>query len=123
MRPQSIPFKIMILHTVIDVLRKLDSTVYFEIRRVPVLDNCLIEIKNFTPDLIFLSTYFPKLTGLKILRELKDRFLIPIFIISETQTSFERISAINSGADDFIGLPDEDLVVYNKILSKISATR
>ena len=60
---------------------------------------------NYSPDLILLDLGLPDFDGSKVLEALRETSDIPIIIISARDRENEKISALDSGADDYIVKP------------------
>src|SRR5271165_3883553 len=57
-------------------------------------------------DLLLLDLSLPGITGLDCLPDLRRRWPdIPIILLSTSNSVEERVQALNSGADEFIGIP------------------
>jgi two-component system KDP operon response regulator KdpE len=60
---------------------------------------------SFRPDLIILDLGLPDEDGLAVLKKLRDWTKIPIIILSVRDSEKDIISALNSGADDYLTKP------------------
>lgn len=57
------------------------------------------------PDVILLDLGLPDMNGLDVIRRLREWTQIPIIVISVHDRETEKISALDSGADDFLAKP------------------
>jgi DNA-binding response OmpR family regulator len=56
-------------------------------------------------DLILLDLTLPDLDGLEVCRRIRRSSLVPIIVVSARVEEMDRVLALKSGADDFIGKP------------------
>lgn len=80
-------------------------------------DNFLLEVGDFSPNLILLDVNLPKYDGFFYLKLLKKNFNIPIIILSARSDESEQIRGIENGAIDYITKPFS----INVLLAKINA--
>jgi len=57
------------------------------------------------PDLIILDLGLPDMDGLEVLRRLREWTQVPIIILSVRDREDEKVSALDSGADDYVTKP------------------
>lgn len=57
------------------------------------------------PDLIILDLDLPDMDGLAVLRRIRQRCQKPVLILSEHQSSTDKVTALDSGADDYLTKP------------------
>ncbi|MEI7811878.1 MAG: sigma-54 dependent transcriptional regulator [Ignavibacteria bacterium] len=70
------------------------------------------------PDIVFLDITMPKLNGLEVLTEIKNRFpLIPVIIITGYATMKNTVKAIQLGAFDYLTKP-LDLMKVREVIKK-----
>ncbi|MBU3955371.1 response regulator, partial [bacterium] len=66
------------------------------------------EVRNKKPDLIILDLMLPGMSGYEICSRLKEKestSFIPILIISARATPPDKITALKSGADEYVTKP------------------
>lgn len=71
-------------------------------------EEAIKDIKNYEPDLILLDWMLPDLSGLNICKSLKKdkkHKNIPIIMLTAKGQEEDKVSALNSGADDYITKP------------------
>ena len=56
-------------------------------------------------DLILLDVMMPSLNGLSALMKLRERWKIPVIILSAKTEESDKVSGLTLGADDYIGKP------------------
>jgi two-component system KDP operon response regulator KdpE len=65
----------------------------------------LIEAAAFRPDLIILDLGLPDMPGLDVLKRLREWTKAPVLVLSVRTGQFEKVSALDSGADDYLTKP------------------
>ena len=60
---------------------------------------------SHSPDLIILDLGLPDMDGLKVLRVIRQRTLLPIIVVSARTTEKDKVFALDAGADDYITKP------------------
>src|SRR5262249_51418889 len=65
------------------------------------------EIAKGRPDLIVLDLHMPKEDGLSIIRDLKQKFDIPVIMLTATASPIDRVVGLELGADDYLAKPCE----------------
>ncbi len=65
----------------------------------------LAESAAFRPDLIILDLGLPDIDGLEVLRRLRQHTSAPIIVLSVREEEAIKVSALDSGADDYVTKP------------------
>jgi two-component system, OmpR family, KDP operon response regulator KdpE len=65
----------------------------------------LIEAAAFRPDLIILDLGLPDMPGLDVLKRLREWTKVPVLVLSVCTGQFEKVSSLDSGADDYLTKP------------------
>jgi two-component system KDP operon response regulator KdpE len=65
----------------------------------------LIEAAGFRPDLIVLDLSLPDMPGQDVLKLLREWTEVPVLILSVSTGQYEKVTALDSGADDYITKP------------------
>ena len=65
----------------------------------------LLEAVSFQPDVMLLDLGLPDADGLELLRELRQRYGLPVIVVSARTEESEKVAALDSGADDYITKP------------------
>lgn len=58
-------------------------------------------------DLVLLDIMLPKLSGMEVLRRLRKTSDIPVILLTARDSTIEKVSGLDSGADDYITKPFE----------------
>lgn len=63
--------------------------------------------ESSTPDIILLDIMLPKLNGLEVLRRIRKVSHIPVIMLTARGETLEKVSGLDSGADDYVAKPFE----------------
>jgi DNA-binding response OmpR family regulator len=77
----------------------------------------LVYIKNTPPDIIILDIMLPGMDGLKVCREIRKEYNIPIIMLTARGEVTDRIVGLEMGADDYIPKPFEPRELVARIQS------
>jgi DNA-binding NarL/FixJ family response regulator len=86
--------------------------------------DALARVRAARPSLVVLDVHLPDISGYEVCRELRDEFgdLLPIIFISGERTdSYDRVSGLLLGADDYLVKPfatDELLARVRRLLTR-----
>ena len=69
------------------------------------------------PDLILLDLGLPDLDGMAILHAVRGWSQIPVVVLSARQTSYDKVAALDAGADDYVSKP----FAMDELLARIRA--
>lgn len=75
------------------------------------------------PDLILLDIMLPELSGLEVLRRIRQTSSVPIILETARGETIDKITGLNAGADDYIPKPfeiEELLARINALLRRIN---
>lgn len=80
--------------------------------------DALTAIKTSQPDIVILDLGLPDMDGMAVLRSARqDRFLNPVLILTARDTTFDKVSGLDSGADDYLAKPFE----IDELLARLRA--
>ena len=76
------------------------------------------------PDLVVLDLGMPGLTGIEVIEALRGWTTIPILVVSGRTDSFDKVDALDAGADDYVTKPfaADELLARIRALSRRSAS-
>jgi two-component system KDP operon response regulator KdpE len=57
------------------------------------------------PDIVIVDLGLPRMSGLEVIRSLRQWTQIPIVVLSARDTEFDKVSALDAGADDYVAKP------------------
>ncbi|MFA7249998.1 MAG: response regulator transcription factor [Dehalococcoidia bacterium] len=77
------------------------------------------------PDLVLLDIIMPEMSGIEVLRELRERSSVPVIMLSARRGEADKVRGLELGADDYLGKPfslDELGARVRAILRRTSPT-
>ena len=77
----------------------------FRVVTAPNGQAALRAVEEQKPDLVLLDIIMPDMTGMEVMRKLRERTSVPIIFLSAKNTDADRISGLDMGADDYIPKP------------------
>lgn len=78
-------------------------------------ESALQELSSFAPDLILLDLLLPGIDGYQVCREIRRYSGIPIIIISGKSDVFDKVLALELGADDYLVKPFDNRELIARI--------
>ncbi len=87
--------------------------------------NALVQMEQFSPDLIILDLMLPEINGLEVCRMLRKRHSVPIIMLTAKGDELDRIQGLELGADDYVTKPfyPRELVSRVKSILRRTATQ
>jgi two-component system KDP operon response regulator KdpE len=61
--------------------------------------------RNETPDVVILDLGLPDVSGVTVLRELREWSAVPVVVLSARHDSDDKVAALDLGADDYVTKP------------------
>jgi len=77
----------------------------YEVKEVACGQDGLRETAIYRPDLVILDLGLPDIDGLEVLRQLREWSEIPVIILSVKEQEQDKITALDTGADDYVSKP------------------
>jgi len=77
----------------------------------------LDEVAMFNPALVILDLGLPDIDGLDVVRQLREWSKVPVIILSVKEQETDKITALDSGADDYVTKP----FAMGELLARIRA--
>jgi DNA-binding response OmpR family regulator len=68
-------------------------------------EEALSQFEKEEIDLIILDIMMPKITGMEVCRILRDKYVVPILMLSAKTEDMDKINGLMSGADDYLTKP------------------
>jgi DNA-binding response OmpR family regulator len=90
-----------------DVLRRTLRQEGHEVRSAADGVEALAVAEEFVPDLVILDLGLPKLDGVEVLERLRAESDVPILILTARSELDDRVTGLDSGADDYLVKPFE----------------
>lgn len=68
-------------------------------------NQALTMLKSFHPDIVLLDLGLPDIDGVELLKTIKSAQICPVLIVSARDNEWEKVEALDLGADDYITKP------------------
>lgn len=97
------------------VLRTSLSPHGYEVRIANDGESALDIFQEWSPDLIITDLSMPKMTGIELCENIRDRSHVPIIVLSVRGDDKNKVEALDKGADDYVTKPFS----INELLARI----
>lgn len=87
----------------------------FEVQLVTRGDQALARFAEIEPDLVVLDLMLPGLDGMVVCRQLRAISEVPILILTAREDSYDEVSGLEQGADDFLNKPVQPRVLLARL--------
>ncbi len=87
----------------------------FEVQLVARGDQALARFADIAPDLVVLDLMLPGLDGMVVCRQLRAISEVPILILTAREDSYDEVSGLEQGADDFLNKPVQPRVLLARL--------
>lgn len=77
----------------------------YEVREVGTGQAGLNEVALFGTDLVILDLGLPDMSGIEVLRKIREWSKVPIIILSVKEQESDKVTALDNGADDYVTKP------------------
>ena len=78
-------------------------------------DTALDHFHASLPDLVVLDLMLPGLDGMLVCRHIRELSKVPILILTAREDSYDEVSALEQGADDFVNKPVQPRVLLARL--------
>ena len=78
-------------------------------------DLALARFRDTRPDLVILDLTLPGVDGLVVCRQLRQLSAVPILILTAREDTFDEVSALERGADDYVNKPLQPRVLLARL--------
>ncbi len=68
-------------------------------------EEALVSVAHRLPDVIVLDLVMPGISGLDVCRSVRDRWTVPIIVLSARGDEHDKVAALDLGADDYLTKP------------------
>jgi DNA-binding response OmpR family regulator len=86
-------------------------------------DAALERFKQTTPDLVVLDLMLPGLDGMVVCRKIREVSEVPILILTAREDSYDEVSGLEQGADDFVNKPVQPRVLLARLRALLRRTQ
>lgn len=78
-------------------------------------DEALARFKELAPQAVVLDLMLPGLDGMVVCRQIRDVSDVPILILTAREDSYDEVSGLEQGADDFVNKPIQPRVLLARL--------
>ena len=78
-------------------------------------DTALASFKTLAPDIVVLDLMLPGLDGMVVCRQIRAISEVPILILTAREDSYDEVSGLEQGADDFVNKPVQPRVLLARL--------
>jgi len=78
-------------------------------------DAALTRFRELRPDIVVLDLMLPGLDGMLVCRQLREITSVPILILTAREDTFDEVSGLEQGADDYINKPVQPRVLLARL--------
>jgi two-component system, OmpR family, response regulator len=78
-------------------------------------DIALARFRESSPDIVILDLMLPGLDGMIVCRQLRDISHVPILMLTAREDTFDEVSGLEQGADDYINKPVQPRVLLARL--------
>ena len=103
-----------------DVLRRSLRNEGYDVRTAGDGIAALDVAADFVPDVVVLDLGLPRLDGIEVCRRLRDSGDVPILMLTARAETEDRVSGLDSGADDYLVKPFERVEFLARIRARNS---
>jgi two-component system KDP operon response regulator KdpE len=126
MNPPPIPSEVLIIDDEVQIRRLLRGaleTAGYRVREAEDGKGGLAAVVHRRPDAVILDLGLPDLSGLEVLRRLREWTKVPILILSVRAQESDTIAALDAGADDYMTKPFGwgELLARLRVLLRVEA--
>jgi DNA-binding response OmpR family regulator len=86
-------------------------------------DTALERFKAAPPDVVVLDLMLPGLDGMVVCRRIRDLSDVPILILTAREDSYDEVSGLEQGADDFVNKPVQPRVLLARLRALLRRTQ
>jgi len=86
-------------------------------------DVALERFKELNPDVVVLDLMLPGLDGMVVCRQIREQSDVPILILTAREDSYDEVSGLEQGADDFVNKPVQPRVLLARLRALLRRTQ
>ncbi|TXI96400.1 MAG: response regulator transcription factor [Burkholderiaceae bacterium] len=91
----------------------------FAVELVARGDLALAQFQASKPDIVVLDLMLPGLDGMVVARQIREQSKVPILILTAREDSYDEVSALEQGADDFVNKPVQPRILLARLRALI----
>jgi len=78
-------------------------------------DTALEHFRQHNPDVVILDLMLPGLDGMVVCRQIREISDVPVLILTAREDSYDEVSGLEQGADDFVNKPVQPRVLLARL--------
>lgn len=86
-------------------------------------DEALARYHATRPDLVVLDLMLPGLDGMVVCRQIRDVSRVPVLILTAREDSYDEVSGLEQGADDFVIKPVQPRILLARLRALLRRTQ
>lgn len=106
-----------------DLVREYLAAYEFKVEVVNRGDTALAAFQASAPDLVVLDLMLPGLDGMVLCRQIRALSDAPIMILTAREDSYDEVSGLEQGADDFLHKPIQPRLLLARLRALLRRTR
>jgi two-component system OmpR family response regulator len=95
----------------------------FSVELVTRGDTALAHFKQSAPDIVVLDLMLPGMDGMVVCRQIREQSDVPILILTAREDSYDEVSGLEQGADDFVNKPVQPRVLLARLRALLRRTQ
>jgi two-component system OmpR family response regulator len=95
----------------------------FSVELVTRGDTALEHFKSDPPDIVVLDLMLPGLDGMVVCRQIREVSDVPILILTAREDTYDEVSGLEQGADDFVNKPVQPRVLLARLRALLRRTQ
>ena len=99
------------------------SNYEFAVELVTRGDQALARFQACAPDIVVLDLMLPGLDGMVVCRQIRELSEVPILILTAREDSYDEVSGLEQGADDFVNKPVQPRVLLARLRALLRRTQ
>jgi two-component system OmpR family response regulator len=99
------------------------SAYEFSVELVTRGDTALEQFKQSQPDIVVLDLMLPGMDGMVVCRQIREHSEVPILILTAREDTYDEVSGLEQGADDFVNKPVQPRVLLARLRALLRRTQ
>ncbi|MCG2585553.1 response regulator transcription factor [Massilia sp. TS11] len=99
------------------------SAYEFKVDVVARGDEAMAQFQTNPPDVVVLDLMLPGLDGMVVCRQIRAQSNVPILILTAREDSYDEVSGLEQGADDFVNKPIQPRVLLARLRALLRRTQ
>lgn len=95
----------------------------FAVELVTRGDTAVERFREIAPDVVVLDLMLPGLDGMVVCRQIRAMSEVPVLILTAREDSYDEVSGLEQGADDFVNKPVQPRVLLARLRALLRRTQ